>query len=99
MCEDAKKDQNFQGKCLDNKEPTSEEYEDFYEQNKSNTMRTKDNKTVLFSIFSMNQPCPSGYKRGQRGKCQKVISNIIPVLKNIFKIFFSAFQHLISDNA
>ena len=72
MCKDAKKDQHFQGECLENKEPTSEEYEDFYEENKLNILKTKDNETVLFSILTMDQPCPTGYKRFQRGKCQEV---------------------------
>lgn len=76
MCSEVKKDPTFRGDCLENKGPTSEEYEDFYAENKSkssSTMRTIENESINLEILTGRISCPRGYMPNKRGKCKLVI--------------------------
>lgn len=76
MCKEAKKDPTFKGQCLVNKSPTGDEYEDFFEENKSkisSTIRTNQDDTVNLALFLIKKYCPSGYRLNSRGKCKEVI--------------------------
>lgn len=71
LCEDAKKDKNFKGKCLSDVAPSSAEYEDFSV--KYVGAVTNSSTDDFFYNVTDDFPCPEGYKRVRKGgKCKKI---------------------------
>ena len=76
MCSEAKKDPTYRGDCLKNKEPTSEEYQDFFfvsRSKSSSTLKSIEDETINLHILTGGIDCPKGYMRNRRNRCKFVL--------------------------
>lgn len=73
MCVDAQRDPNFTGECLTKERPTSDEYEDYFQEiNSKSTTETNDAIVEYRTLVLPPRSCPPSFRRDHRGRCRRV---------------------------